>query len=152
MKKLSRIQRIVLYFTLGIVSVIFTWFYFVYDFQGEIVLIPEDYIGPVTIAYERIKGKPVEYNNKGNIVFRIPKSGRLDVNFKDYIHRKTPLKNRKYFIYNEKTGKLISEIKEDGLRDSLNSIYLLVDFEYGPDSLDSSGRNYYSENFIIIKK
>lgn len=149
MKSLSSLTKIYFFAFLIMSLLVVLWFCKVYDFHGEKILLPQAYEGPISIYYERINGESLQRDKSGAIIYRIPKSGKLVVNFEDYIHRGTPLQNREYFFYDIVTGKILDKVKKyehgSGIR------YYLVDFQYGPDSLGQTGKNYYSESFTVSK-
>lgn len=126
------------------------WFCWLYDFKGESILIPKGFLGEISIYYDRQDGISANRSKNGRIVYVIPYSGVLRVNFKDYVHRNTPIQNRKYFLYDPKTGKISNEFVESNIGKYVAKGYLLDGFKYGTDSLGQSGQNYYFDSFEII--
>lgn len=90
---------------------IITWFCLAYDFRGEKVLIPYNYSGTCIIFYDVDNGEEKKIENYfGKVILKIPPSGVLAVNFQDAISRKTPLQNREYYLYDTKTGNILSKL------------------------------------------
>ncbi|WP_428654244.1 hypothetical protein [Runella sp.] len=87
------------------------WFCLVYDFRGEKILIPYDYQGTCIIFYNVHDGEIKKTDGYfGRIILKIPANGVLTVNFQDAVSRKTPIYNREYYLYDTKTGGVISQI------------------------------------------
>jgi hypothetical protein len=143
------ILKVVLFFFTTILILFLLWFFWLYDFKGEKIYIKKGYIGEVRIFYDRKNGLNVCRDDNGSIIYEIPKSGVLYVNFKDYISRGTPIGNKEYFLVgNDGIEKFI----EYDIGMYSTKYYQLVDFQYYSDSLASNGVNYYSERFIVARK
>lgn len=71
--------------------------------EGEIFLIPENYVGTVAIFFDMPNGKPIKYEGKYR-VYEINKNGILLTQFKENLDVK-PFDMVKYYYFNEKTKK-----------------------------------------------
>ena len=146
MKIIKWILRLILL----ILVIFFVWFCWLYDFKGESILIPKGFLGEVNIYYDRQDGIPAKLSKNERIIYVIPNSGILRVNFKDYLYRNTPIQNRKYFLYDLKTGKITNEFVKSNTGKYSVVEYMLDGFKYGTDSSGKNGENYYFDSFEII--
>ncbi|WP_428654242.1 hypothetical protein [Runella sp.] len=134
-------------------TLILIWFCLVYDFRGEKILVPSNYNGTFLIFYNVDDGEEkVTDGYFGRIILKIPPSGVLAVNFKDYLYRNTPLQNRDYYLYDPSNGKILDKlanVEGDLLKYSNGKFELKSAGHFvSLDSLNKRGEPIREEGFL----
>jgi hypothetical protein len=109
---MKTIIRYLLITLAAVLSLLLIWFCLVFDFRGEKILIPYDYRGGFGIYYNVKEGDEMRTDGfLGRIILKIPPSGVLVVKHGTFLQRKRPLVNRRFYLYDPATGKIIGRLK-----------------------------------------